>query len=544
MKLFSKTKEPHKTVYKIFTIEILKKMQDNVTRYYIFGIHIFNKKFTINRSLKTIQDSGYFDKEYYYFQRPDVKGAGVDALEHYLTQGWKEGVNPSLKFNNNAYLEAYPEVNMNPLLHYLLYGEKLSNKAKTRKMLAAKKKQHILSTHKENEVIEKKLKEKVKQGHKIRVTFFVVSDSIFPGKTLFELMLKDKIFDPLIVVICADTVAAGKDFLKENIEMAESTYKAFSSKYKRVYKAYSNRSFIDFSENIDMACITNPYNYIHKYYKAQYLQDAGVLSFCINYGYMGLLSWSKYFIRDVFSYNFMWKIFLENRGVEHFIQEVRPFKINNLLVTGYSKMDYLSTISRKKLERKRVIIASHHSFFQKNLYISQFLKYSDFILELPRLYTNIDFVFRPHPAVFIKLKQYNIWSPEKIDKYLQDIKAIPNMVYDNSGDYFDLFVNSDALIHDCGSFLAEYLYTDHPQCFLLKDEEDIDRQFLPFGQRVLKNVYKAFSKEQIIDFIDNVVIKEQDYMKRSREKFANKYIKINYPHATEKIIEYIKKKIT
>ncbi|MDR2067261.1 MAG: glycosyltransferase family 2 protein [Endomicrobium sp.] len=129
MKLFSKTKEPHKTVYKIFIIEIFKKkMQDNVKRYYIFGIHIFKKKFTTKGSLKTIQDLGYFDKEYYYFQRPDVKEAGVDALEHYLTQGWKEGTIPSLYFDNNAYLEAYPEVKMNPLLHYLLYGKQLGNK--------------------------------------------------------------------------------------------------------------------------------------------------------------------------------------------------------------------------------------------------------------------------------------------------------------------------------------------------------------------------------------------------------------------------------
>jgi hypothetical protein len=511
--------------------------------YLLYGKQEGKKRFLVNDrnyyDLKIIKESGYFDEEYYYFQREDVKLAKVDAIEHYLKAGWQEGTNPSLKFDNNAYLEAYPEVDMNPLLHYLLYGKQKWDFKK--KDIILENKKNILSIHKKYKLIEKELKAKVMQGHKIRIAFFVVSASIFQGKSLFEAMIENGLFDPFIVLI--KDISWGEEVARLRMERE---YKSLSSKYKNVYQCYDNGTFVDFSKSIDMACIANPYDVVHKYYTPKYLKDAGVLSFCINYGYMGLYNYTKMFVRGVSSYNYMWKIFLENKYLLRFIQKKRCFKINNLSISGYSKMDSLCMVSKRELKRKKIIIASHHSITYNKYYlnISQFLTYSYFILELPKLYPDVDFVFRPHPHLFIRLTLLDIWNKERINSYLKDIEAIPNMVYDNSGDYFDLFVNSDALIHDCGSFLAEYLYTDHPQCYLLKDEREINDQFLHFGKKILNHVYKAFSKEQIIDFIDNVVIKEQDYMKRSREKFANKYIKINYPHATEKIIEYIKKKIT
>lgn len=45
---------------------------------------------------------------------------------HYLVEGWKQGVNPSILFDTNKYLEVYQDVKnaqVNPLEHYLVYGE-------------------------------------------------------------------------------------------------------------------------------------------------------------------------------------------------------------------------------------------------------------------------------------------------------------------------------------------------------------------------------------------------------------------------------------
>ena len=62
-------------------------------------------------------DYGYYLKEY-----PDVRDSGVDALEHYLNVGFKEGRNPSRSFKIEDYINKNPEIsqnNINPLIYYM-----------------------------------------------------------------------------------------------------------------------------------------------------------------------------------------------------------------------------------------------------------------------------------------------------------------------------------------------------------------------------------------------------------------------------------------
>lgn len=67
-----------------------------------------------------IKKSVYFDNEWYsktYNVRPE------NACSHYLNEGYKNGFNPSTKFNGNLYKKANPDIGaMNPLLHYEVYG--------------------------------------------------------------------------------------------------------------------------------------------------------------------------------------------------------------------------------------------------------------------------------------------------------------------------------------------------------------------------------------------------------------------------------------
>ncbi len=74
---------------------------------------------------RLVDRSGFFDRNYYLSQNPDVAKAGVDALKHYLIRGAYEGRDPHPSFNTRYYLSRNPDVakaGMNPLLHYVLYG--------------------------------------------------------------------------------------------------------------------------------------------------------------------------------------------------------------------------------------------------------------------------------------------------------------------------------------------------------------------------------------------------------------------------------------
>ena len=120
---------------------------------------------------------------------------------------------------------------------------------------------------------------------------------------------------------------------------------------------------------------------------------------------------------------------------------------------------------------------------------------------------------------------------EEYKKKLNDL----GVTYSFGGNYFDVFANSDAIIHDCSSFVVEYLYTDKPCCFVAKS--NYKKIFSTLGNSCLKHYYKAFNKEDILHFIDEVVIKENDSLKEKRIAFANKNIRLNYPDVCKGIIK-------
>jgi hypothetical protein len=66
-----------------------------------------------------------FDVAFYHAANPDIAEAGVDALDHFLQSGWREGRDPSRDFSVADYLELNPDVaatGVNPFQHYVLAG--------------------------------------------------------------------------------------------------------------------------------------------------------------------------------------------------------------------------------------------------------------------------------------------------------------------------------------------------------------------------------------------------------------------------------------
>lgn len=189
------------------------------------------------------------------------------------------------------------------------------------------------------------------------------------------------------------------------------------------------------------------------------------------------------------------------------------------------------------------MIAPHHSLtggFNNILSLSNFDRYAELFLSLPDMYPNINFIFRPHPALFLFLSKNENWGNEKVNSYILKMKSKKNVIYSNGGDYFEEFSQSDALIDDCGSYLVEYFYTQKPQCYLLKKEADINNKFIEFGKKCLSYCYIAYNEKDIIQFIEDVVIRENDIKKDQRIHFAKENIMYNYQYASDNIIQYFK----
>lgn len=77
-----------------------------------------------HRNYRIIKHSKYFNRSYYKKYYATEIG-NMDPIEHYLKFGWKQGLNPSERFDTNLYLTLNPDVrdaHVNPLLHYEKFG--------------------------------------------------------------------------------------------------------------------------------------------------------------------------------------------------------------------------------------------------------------------------------------------------------------------------------------------------------------------------------------------------------------------------------------
>lgn len=392
----------------------------------------------------------------------------------------------------------------------------------------------IKSTYRHYSEIEEEIKNRNQKN--LRFAAYVVYDSTFGAYDLFDLMLSDlEHYTPKIVVI--PDVSRGNDHMVKQYHETKSFFiKKYSSEF--VLDGWNEREnkFLDHSDEFDVIYLANPYDFmVDKLHGVSYLSTKNVLPIYISYGCMSDNYGCK-IVMPLKEISLFWKVFADNKMTYKDYCRYELAKGKNVVLSGYAKMDSLAKFKENSRAKKRIIIAPHHTINNPALPLSNFLEYQSFYLELPKLFPQIEFVFRPHPLLFINMVNEGFWNTTQVNEYIKKIKD-NGMIYSVGGDYFDIFVNSDAMIHDCSSFVVEYIFTTKPCCFMAK--KNYKKIFSSLGKSCLKNYYLAFNTQQIIEFIQNVVIDEKDKLKQKRELYATKCLAVNYPNVSKRILEEI-----
>ena len=382
-------------------------------------------------------------------------------------------------------------------------------------------------------------RERLARGEKLRVAFLICDASMFSGESVFRRMSQDQRFDCFIAV--APRVTRGEKFLRET---QQKTVRLLSERYGAVETLYDPDTKTSRPLDADFVFSTIVYeDQTLPRYTTERLSIRSLVV-CLYYGYGGLFTSNTK--RTVFLPNivFAWKYFVSNEATRALWIERNPLLEANLEVSGYAKMDRLEEeklrVANRADDSKTVVICPHHSIERDTdgLKLSTFLLHADLFQCLPKLFPEVKFVFRPHPLLFARLATDKWWGEAKTAEYRAALEANPNVEFQQGGDYFATFAVSDALIHDCGSFLAEYYYTGKPQCYLLENDRTLD-QFLPFSRRLIDHAYRAYTGDEIIRFIRDVVINGNDPMRPERENFARQEVCVNHPDATSSVINTI-----
>ena len=390
-------------------------------------------------------------------------------------------------------------------------------------------------------VYHKKLRELRKANRPINVLFFALDSNSWKYDSLFQAMQKDPLFSPMVLAV--PQVDKGKEFMISQLKHGSEYYE--SKRYPTVC-SYDEEtdSFVDaFSLHPDIIFFSNPYNGLvdDRYNIRHYM--GWVLTCYVNYNYCNVpYQWdcASFFHRNV------WRFFVECNSN---LKQIKQFyTANNCVVTGYPTSDlFASTIETGKDWKlkdsglKRIIWAPHHTIEGNTSMIqySTFLSYYDIMLQIADDYKGaVQFVFKPHPLLKPTLYKHPNWGKDRTDFYYERWANGENTTFVN-GLYVDLFKSSDAMIHDCGSFIVEYLYVEKP--VLLLDNYDRRSQ----SNEVAKNAYNCHyigKKEGDIRwFVEKVVIGGLDDKEKDRKSFYEEFLlPPNGMSAADNIIRDIK----
>ncbi len=413
------------------------------------------------------------------------------------------------------------------------------------KVSTLEKKLFISEVQRHYQDVRKEIAERIKDGEKLRFASYVVYDTTFGAHGICELMLKEPEKYDVTFVVCPDTY---RDM--DGLKQYHKTKQFFVERYgaDRVLDGYDETTgeFLDHSDKFDVVYLANPYDcLVNRVHGINYLCTQSVLPIHIEYAmYIIGKSWMY---EPVFTYDscLYYAYFVNTIATRAFFSGHQFFPVGNIFCSGYPKMDALAACKADggaNKSRKKILISPHQTVkgmpdCQDGIQISNFLQYSSFIPKLADLYPDVDFVFRPHPLLFTQLVRHKFWSQEDVDSYLKLLES-KNIVYSSESDYFHLFKECDAIIHDCGSYIAEWLYTEKPCCYVIETKEKLYNQLTEDGKIAIQHYFLADSENKIMEFIDSVLSSNRKIT--LSEKFRNEIMR-EYPNASGYVLNCLRK---
>lgn len=311
----------------------------------------------------------------------------------------------------------------------------------------------------------------------------------------------------------------------------EKAYCHFRDKGYDPIKAYdaNTERFLDVKKEIapDIVFFTNPHRLTSEDYYITHFKET--LSCYVPYNFNNThLFFGQ---NDQLFHNILWKAFYETDIHLKIARKARN-KARNVVITGYPGVDDLVYGLRAENnawkdcgpKTRRVIWAPHHTIDNReDLSYSNFLKYHELFPALVKKHRDeLQLAFKPHPLLKVKLYNHGDWGQTRTDAYYRQWQDMENTQLETDS-YVDLFNASDAMILDSGSFTAEYLYCGKPSLFTIFNAETRTK-FNEFGKMALDQHYHAHSEDDIISFIEKVVLDGQDTMKAQRDHFYEIYL--------------------
>lgn len=355
----------------------------------------------------------------------------------------------------------------------------------------------------------------------IDVVFILIHHSVWKLDAVYKLFKLDSRFNP-VIVICPSKNGFDKDYITRELDIG---YEFFHKKGFNVIKSFNGESWVDINKDFTnkVMFFTNPHNITKQNY--QWNNFKSTLKFYVPYhhqidGGQWDSQWKSPFHLSMTS------LFYIDEFHKNVARNITLNKGHNVVVTGYPAVEpfYCKSYNctdvwkKQKHRKKRIIFSPHHTIdFSNDTGVCEFLNIANEMMEIAMKYENeIQIAFKPHPILKVKLLNHPEWGKKRTLNYYKFWEESINTQLEEGG-YEDLFLTSDAMIHDSGSFLAEYLYVNKPVMYLYN--ETTKSRFNDYGLLCLDCCHVDISNNVDI-FIYNLIT-DTDKNKKARENFIN-----------------------
>lgn len=318
--------------------------------------------------------------------------------------------------------------------------------------------------------------------YRVRAVFFTGLGSTWDAmESVYTYMRDDPRFDPVVVLI-----PILRQIEKEGQTNQEVTYEDYLTPLGIPFLAYTQYSLEE--DCPDLAFTNQPYEgttitefwpvtiskYTRLVYLPYYLPDV-VVGTTLN-------SLCKAPI-----YRYAWRVACPNqKEYQYYCRNAANGGANGIL-EGIPKLDHLVSLPKRgsPLPKGWECLKGKKVFLWNSWYIIKFSSIQWFEEIIPWFIEHDDcaLIWRPHPMTDTVTKLYHAKQYPNYQKYIQQIRSMPNAILDQDISYEAAFYYSDALISDASSLLPQYLLMDKPAVWFKNDiwrftgEEFIDSQW-------------------------------------------------------------------
>lgn len=364
----------------------------------------------------------------------------------------------------------------------------------------------------------------IKNKKSANVLFIASSLSMWKYEGIFKRLIEDNRFKVTVLIFPFPhySKASQED---SAIQLNQYFSKFQNFKLLNIFQKNNDIENILSIDSIDIIFYTHPYQNTYN----NHLDYNFNLDKLICYTPYGIGVCQDGITYNALFHNYAWKIFTSTKMHYEISYKYAHNRGENIVVIGNDNLKLRKSKSKSEFRNFKTLIWAPHFSIRQGLTFNHnsFINLYDFMINLPLMYKGqIKIIFKPHPNLKTLLYENPDWGKDRTDSYYKKWE-IGEFTKLEEGDYRNAFLESDGMIHDSISFIGDYMYTGNPALYITNDKNFTAKECNDFGKKCLDLHYIGLSQKDILNFIDNVILKEDDPLKSNREAFISEVLNIN-----------------